>query len=45
VFWLAAGIYVCCGLFFAIFSSGEVQSWNEPEESVTEEEKRKKQDC
>ncbi|KAJ3654691.1 hypothetical protein Zmor_013864 [Zophobas morio] len=29
VFWIAAGIYVFCGLFFNIFASGEVQKWND----------------
>ncbi|RZC33393.1 inorganic phosphate cotransporter [Asbolus verrucosus] len=32
VFWLAAGIYVSCNLFHIIFSSGELQSWNDVEE-------------
>jgi hypothetical protein len=30
VFLLAAGIYIGCGLFYVLFTSAEVQSWNEP---------------
>jgi hypothetical protein len=30
VFLLAAGIYIGCGLFYVLFTSTEVQSWNEP---------------
>ena len=29
MFWIAAGIYVFCGLFFNTFASGEVQKWND----------------
>lgn len=28
VFRLAAGLYLACGFFFVIFSSGKTQSWN-----------------
>ncbi|XP_068915500.1 putative inorganic phosphate cotransporter [Tenebrio molitor] len=45
VFWLAAGLYVCGGLFFGIFSSGEVQWWNDPEEIDTQNEEKKKENC
>ncbi|KAK6625572.1 hypothetical protein RUM43_005871 [Polyplax serrata] len=30
VFFIAAGIYVACGLFYVFFSSGERQSWDDP---------------
>lgn len=28
VFWISSIIYVACGLFFNLCSSGEIQSWN-----------------
>jgi hypothetical protein len=30
VFLLTAGIYIGTGLFYVLFTSAEVQSWNEP---------------
>jgi hypothetical protein len=30
VFLLTAGIYIVTGLFYVLFTSAEVQSWNEP---------------
>ncbi|XP_063915675.1 putative inorganic phosphate cotransporter [Zophobas morio] len=38
VFLLSAGIYIACGLFYAIFTSADVQRWNgtEKEEEKTE---------
>ncbi|KAJ3624660.1 hypothetical protein MTP99_018265 [Tenebrio molitor] len=45
VFWLAAAFYVCGGVFFAIFSSGEVQPWNDAKENVTEEKEKEKEKC
>ncbi|XP_049817360.1 putative inorganic phosphate cotransporter isoform X2 [Aethina tumida] len=30
VFCLAAGVYVCTGMFYILFASGEVQEWNDP---------------
>ncbi|CAG2063410.1 unnamed protein product [Timema podura] len=40
VFFIAAGIYFLCNLFFVLFGSAVVQPWNEPE---TSEEKSSKQ--
>ncbi|XP_044252989.1 putative inorganic phosphate cotransporter, partial [Tribolium madens] len=40
VFWVAAGIYIGCGIFYAIFCSGELQEWNGGEEK--EEQKSNK---
>lgn len=28
VFWISSIIYVACGLFFNLCSSGEIQTWN-----------------
>lgn len=28
IFYIGASVYIGCGLFFAAFSSAEVQSWN-----------------
>lgn len=36
MFWLAAGIYAACGIFFAIFCSGDLQKWNDVEEEEKE---------
>ncbi|XP_044252908.1 putative inorganic phosphate cotransporter [Tribolium madens] len=41
VFWLAAGIYVGCGLFYAIFCSGELQEWNGEEKEEGRKESNK----
>lgn len=38
MFCLSAGINVAAGLFYALFASGEVQSWNHNEENDTQEE-------
>nr|CAD7197358.1 unnamed protein product [Timema douglasi] len=40
VFFIAAGIYFLCNLFFVLFGSAVVQPWNEPE---TSDEKSSKQ--
>lgn len=32
VFRLAAGIYIFCGIFYAVFSSGTIQTWNDSKE-------------
>ncbi|KAJ3645143.1 hypothetical protein Zmor_022827 [Zophobas morio] len=36
VFWLTTGIYFSTGLFYAIFASGEVQTWNDLENNNSE---------
>jgi len=28
IFYIGASVYIACGLFYAAFSSAEVQSWN-----------------
>ncbi|RZB39599.1 inorganic phosphate cotransporter [Asbolus verrucosus] len=39
VFLLTAGIYIAGGVFYDLFTSGEVQPWNNIEEQKTEKEK------
>ena len=36
MFWLTTGIYFSTGLFYAIFASGEVQTWNDLENNNSE---------
>ncbi|XP_017779301.1 PREDICTED: sialin [Nicrophorus vespilloides] len=40
IFWVGAAVYICCGLVFCLFGSGEVQQWNavvEPQDPESEE--------
>lgn len=39
VFFIAAGVYIFCATFYNIFSSGQRQPWDNPENDKENEEK------
>lgn len=34
IFYIGAAVYIACGLFFMVFGSGEIQSWNYTKEEL-----------
>lgn len=39
VFMISAGVYIVCALFYAIFSSGQRQPWDNPDKDEDKNEK------